>query len=311
MSFWESRLGALLGLLLLVGVTLVALSGVRVFQATHPPRELGGEVDLDLLSVRADDIRFPSADGIDLAGWLLEGEPGRPPLVLCHDLGTSKDSLLSLAISLNVQGYTVLLFDFRGHGRSGGTSSTLGLAEKRDVLGALDFLARRRGSEPARVGVYAVGMGAHAAVLAAADRPTLRVLVLDGLYPDASFPLARKVFAGWRPAMRHLSFFSSGWFALMNGMRIGENRAADRVGGLLGRDLLFLAPEGDPELVAAMQRMVQTIPDQPDVDGNLVVLPATQAAGLYGVEVERHRQRVASFFDERLGAPAVALNRGR
>ena len=90
--------------------------------------------------------------------------------------------MLTLGIALQKGGFTVLAFDFRGHGASGGTGSTLGLDEKRDVIGALDYLAAS-GVEARRIGVYGVGMGAHAAVLAAADRPSASVLVLSGLYP--------------------------------------------------------------------------------------------------------------------------------
>jgi len=143
-------------------------------------------------------------------------------------------------------------------------------------------------------------MGAHAAVLAAADRPSIRVLVLDGLYPDASYPLARSVFAGWQPGVRHLSFLSNGLFALMSRTRIGDHRAAEKLPGLLGRDMLLLAPEGDPELMAATQRMVETVPEQRDVDGNMVVLPVTQGDGLYGADLDRHREQVVLFIAERL-----------
>ena len=306
MALWESRFGRLLCVLLLAGVGVVALTGVRVHQATHPERERQDGFDFDSLLLAVDEVRFPAVDGIELSGWLLEGDAAFPPILLCHDLGSSKTSLVYQAIDLNGRGYPVLLFDFRGHGHSRGRGSTLGLEEKRDILGALEFLTDHAGREPPRVGIYAVGMGAHAAVLAAADRPSLRVLVLDGLYPDASFPLARSVFAGWSPAVRYLAFMSDGMFAVMSRARIGDHRAAEALPNLLGRDLLLLAPEGDRELVAAMQRMVSTVPDQPDVDGNLIVLPATHAGGLYGADLERHRQQVARFFDERLGRPSVA-----
>jgi pimeloyl-ACP methyl ester carboxylesterase len=205
-------------------------------------------------------------------------------------------------VSLHRQGFGVLLFDFRGHGQSEGKSSTLGLDEKRDVIGAVEFLADREGREPPRVGIYGVGMGAHAAVLAAADRPSLHVLVLDELYPDASYRLSRQVFSGWQAGVRHLSFLPDGLFTLMSGTRIGQHRAADALPGLTGRHLLLLAPVGDPVLLAEMQRMVQSIPEQRDVDGNLVVLPVTGGGGLYGEALEQHNQQVLEFFQERLVA---------
>jgi len=306
MEFWESKLGAVLGLALLVWVLVIGVTGVRVHLATHPERDAGTGIDFDSMHVRVDQVRFPSVDGVDLAGWTIEGDGVKPPVILCHDLGSSKSSLVPLGMELNRRGFTVLMFDFRAHGESEGTVTTLGLDEKRDVLGAADYVTRRLGREPARLGVYGAGMGAHAAVLAAVDRPRLGVLVLDGLYPDASHPLARKVFAGWNTGMRRLGFLSDGLFALMTRTRIGTHRAADALPGLLGRDLLLLAPANDPRLTVEIQRMVQSIPEQRNADGNMVVLPASHGDGLYGEALERHRRQVATFFEERLVPAAEA-----
>jgi pimeloyl-ACP methyl ester carboxylesterase len=305
MSFWESKLGAVLAVLLLAWLLVVCVAGVRVHLATHPAREAAEGIDFESMLMRVEQIGFSAVDGTRLAGWLIEGDPARAPVVLCHDLESSKSSLIGLGIALHAQGFTVLMLDFRGHGESEGRSSTLGVEEKRDILGALDFLTHRLGHEVGRVGIYGVGMGAHAAVLAAADRPALRVLVLDALYPDASYPLGRRVFAGWRPGSRRLGFLSNGVFALMHGVRIGENRAADTLPRLLGRDLLLLASADRPELTAEIQRMVESIPEQPEVDGNMVVLPATQGDGLYGEDLDRYREQVSRFFKSRLSPGAM------
>jgi hypothetical protein len=153
-------------------------------------------------------------------------------------------------------------------------------------------------------------MGAHAAALAATDRPALRVLVLDGLYPDVSYSLVRRVFGGWEPGVRHLGFLPNGVFSLVHRTRIANHRAADALAGLVGRDVLLLAPAGDPELTDEMKRMVGTIPQQPDVDGNLEVLAATQGQGLYGADLGRHVSRVTEFFESRLSAAAAAAVAG-
>jgi pimeloyl-ACP methyl ester carboxylesterase len=302
---WESKLGALLCVVLLAWVLVVCVTGVQVHRATHPARQPAEPIDFDSILMRVEEVRFPASDGLQLAGWMIEGEAEWPAVVLCHDLGSTKASLIPLGIELWRRGYSVLLPDFRGHGESEGRGSTLGVHEKRDILGAVDYLAGRRGRAAGRIGIYGVGMGAHAAVLAAADRPVLRVLVLDALYPDVAYPLTREVFAGWDPGVRHLGFLAKGLFALMSRARFGDHRAADELPGLLGRDLLLLAPAGDPELTAEIQQMVESIPVQLEVDGNMLVLPATLADGLYGEDLERHHEQVARFLDERLSAGAI------
>jgi len=282
-----------------IGLALLALAAARVQWTTSPGGSAEQSFDFEAMSLKVEDVRFRSTDGLALTGWLLPGEPSRSPILLCHDLGQSKADLVDLAIELNGAGFPLLLFDFRGHGGSQAARSTLGLFEKRDILGAVDFLSERKAG-PARFGIYAVGMGAHAAVLAAADRRSLSVLVLDGLYPDASYPLVRRFWEGWPTGVEHLGAVPKVAFALMNGVSADAHRASDMLSGLLGRDILLLAPAGDPTLVAELRRMYGQIPEQREVDGNLEVLPATQSVGLFGKDVERHRERVLEFFRTRL-----------
>jgi pimeloyl-ACP methyl ester carboxylesterase len=280
----------------------IGATAYQVFRQTAPRRATEVPIDFESMMVRAENVRFPSTDGIDLAGWLIRGAPDQAPIVLCHDLGSSKASLVNVALALSRAGFTVLMFDFRAHGDSAGERSSLGVLEKRDVVGAVDFLGTLEGLETKRIGVFGVGMGAHAAVLAAADRPALRVLVLDGLYPDASYELARRVYLDWSFAVDHLSFVSGGMLAALSGSAGPEARAADVIGHLLGRDLLLLAPASDTRLADEMMRMYQTVPDQADADGNLVVLPATHADGLYASDLTHYHERVAEFFSTRLGS---------
>ena len=216
--------------------------------------------------------------------------------------------MVNLAIALRAEGFAVLMFDFRGHGDSAGDRSSLGVLEKRDVIGALDWVAGKKRLR--RVGVFGAGMGAHAAVLAAAERRELQVLVLDGLYPDAAYPLARDVYPNMTWARRGLSFLTNGAFFFFHGTSPRSQRAADTVGELTGRDLLMLAPASDSALMEEMLEMVQRIPDQVDADGNLVVVPATLGEGLYGEQLGRYHERVVGFFATRLLQEEVALAAG-
>jgi pimeloyl-ACP methyl ester carboxylesterase len=291
---------------LTAGVAILIVAAVlRVHGTLHPPRRSDAPPDTDALHLDLEEVSFNSVDGVPLRGWHIPGDPGVPAILLCHDLGAARTSLLGLALDLSRAGFPLLLFDFRGHGASGGDGSTLGLEEKRDVLGAVDFLASRKEYRGRSFGVFGVGMGAHAAVLAAADRRSIRVLVLDGLYPDPSFELVRRVYSGWQPGVRRLGFVPETIFLLMAGARADGERAADVVHRLTGRDLLLLAPEGDPELGVEIQRMYESIPEQMYVDGNLELLPATHSEGVYGENRRLHHGSVEEFFVSRLGHEAI------
>ena len=300
MRFLRSPWGAVSLVAALALAVVLGATSVRVYAKTHPQGHGEAVVDFESMGVRVEQVEFSASDGVALSGWLLPGEPDRPPVVLCHELGESKSSLISTALALRKSGFTVLLFDFRGHGESAGTRSTLGLYEKRDVVGALRFLRDVHTVNASRIGLLGVGMGAHAAVLAALERPEARVLVLDGLYPDPAFALERDVYAEWGFAARHLGFMPRLAFTLIHGASPRAQRAADVIGRLPGRHLLLLAPAGDSALAAEMQLMYGTIPDQEDADGNLVVLPATHTGGLYGEQLVRYQERVTGFFLDRL-----------
>lgn len=292
---------------LLAGAFVVlALTAVRVRLTTTPPRKPVVRFDMGAMGLEVDDVGLVASDGVRLAGQILGGAPKGPVVVLCHDWGSSKESLLPLAIALNEEGFTVLLFDFRGHGASAGRSSSLGLDEQRDVLGALDHVRRLERVDRARIGLYGVGMGAHAAVLAARERPVVRVLVLDGLYPDPGFEVVRRFYDGWGPILPRPAFLPVGVFTMLTGARPGLVGAEAALSGMTGRDLLFLAPASDAALRGEIERMYRGIPVQADADGNLLVLPSVPTTGLFGEALVTHDRSVREFFTSRL-RPVVAV----
>jgi pimeloyl-ACP methyl ester carboxylesterase len=103
-------------------------------RSSLPGRPLGLLLGLALLAVpqwsgsaRAADkftkVTFDTVDGVTLQGTFYPSAKGKdePTVLLLHKLGTSdshKDGWDALAAALNEKGYSVLSFDFRGHGNS-------------------------------------------------------------------------------------------------------------------------------------------------------------------------------------------------
>ena len=302
MSFWKSLPGAVLVVVLVGAVVGTCALGYEVQRVTHPPRPAEAAANLGVELAKAEEIAFSATDGVALNGWLLTGAAGKPAIVLCHDYGATKNALINVAIVLNQAGFTVLAFDFRAHGASGGTLTTLGIDEARDVLAAVDFVARLapKGIDTRRIGAYGTGMGAHAIVLAAAERPALRVLVLDGLWPDAGWPLAHRVFEDWPFCIKHCAGLAKTAFAVVAGTQVGEHRAADALRGLAGRDVLLVAPAGDGKLEAAMKTMYDGLPERRDSERGLLTRPATEGSGMSASDLARYHARVVEFFASRL-----------
>lgn len=300
MEFVRTPIGALALIVLLAAGAALGATGLEVHRQTTPGRSEVASIDFESMMIGVEEVEFEASDGVQLVGWLFAGRPDLPPIVLCHDYGSGRSAMVNTALALSRNGFTVLAFDFRGHGASGGGRSTRGIKEKRDVIGAVDYLLEVGPETQRRVGVFGSGMGAHAAVLAAADRSAIKALVLDGLYPDVGYPLVRDVYRDWSFAVSYFDFLTRGWFMVINGSGAGEQRAADVISELLGRDLLLLAPAADTLLADEMMQMYRTVPDQADADGNLVVVPVGHGKGLYADQMARYHERVASFFLSRL-----------
>lgn len=297
---WPSGAAKLRKALLLIGGTGLGLLavvtgalGFLLYHHAHPPRVSGSETP-GAVFTRYEEAPFPSLDGVPLAGWWIPGIAGAPVTILCHNLGESRSSLLGLATLLSGSGYSVLLFDFRGHGASGGTSS-FGALEKRDLLGAIDWVGGQKGAGGQRIGLVGVGMGAHAAVLAAAERPQVRCLVLDSPYPDAGTQFAASSLSGG-VATRWLTPPAVLLYDIMYGVRSSEQSAARWAPSLADRDILFLAPRGEAAVLGAVRAMYESVPESKNHDKNLMVLPATRTTALYGDDRAHFDDAVLGFF---------------
>lgn len=302
MRFAKSVPGAIVLVLVLAALLACGAVGFQVHRITHPERQPELQINLGATLAKAEDISFNASDHTALSGWLFRGGVGRPAIVLAHDLGESRNALISLAVVLNQAGFTVLAFDFRGHGASGGSGSTLGLDESRDVIGAVDFLtALPAGTvDTRRIGVYGIGMGAHAAVLAAAERASLRVLVLDGLWPDARWTLVRRTFEDWPWASDHLGALPAVAFAMLSGESATRGRAEDVLPSLGTRDVLLVASASNAQLADALKSMYATLPETRESERSLVTLPSTPGSSAPASEVAAFHERIVEFFRVRL-----------
>ena len=93
----------------------------------------------------ASDLKLATADGVALVGRRLE--PSGVPtadVVLVHGFGATSGEarVVALAEAFRADGFAVLTYDARGHGRSGG-ETTLGDREQHDVAAAVDAASHR------------------------------------------------------------------------------------------------------------------------------------------------------------------------
>ncbi len=173
---WLRRLVAyplftLLGLLT-VRWTSLAESQVFYVPSREPFESLPG----------CEDVSFPTPDGLLLHGWFVhprgsKAGPGPWPTILhCHGNAGNISSHIDFSEFLAEDGFAVLIFDYRGYGRS---SPASGLTRDKlmvDSTAALDYLLTRRDVDHGRLGAYGVSIGGVFAARLAADRTDVKAL---------------------------------------------------------------------------------------------------------------------------------------
>jgi len=87
---------------------------------------------------------------VTLSGWYVPSR-NRAAVVLLHGASSTRSNVLDHALVLAGRGYGVLLYDARGHGRSGGRAMELGWYGDRDIAAAVDYLEKRNDVDPPRI----------------------------------------------------------------------------------------------------------------------------------------------------------------
>lgn len=138
------------------------------------------------------DVWFPAADGTKLFGWYVEAAPGAPVLLWCHgNAGNIIHRLDNLAALYRI-GLSVLLFDYRGYGRSQGAPTEEGLYQ--DALGGHAYLLDARRVRAERLVLFGRSLGAAVAGDLATRRRAAG-LILESCFPSVA-AVARTVSFG-------------------------------------------------------------------------------------------------------------------
>ena len=137
-----------------------------------------------------EELAIETGDGERLHGWWVpaRGAPARAHVLLCHgNAGNVGDRVLHAALLAGL-GLDVLLFDYRGYGRSTGRPSEQGTYS--DARGARSALLARPGVDPERVVHLGESLGGAVALALALEHPPA-ALVLQSTFTSVR-DLARR-----------------------------------------------------------------------------------------------------------------------
>jgi fermentation-respiration switch protein FrsA (DUF1100 family) len=143
-----------------------------------PPIAVEEETPADY-GMAAREVRFLSADGVELWAWYVPSENGAA-VVLRHGSGSTASSALAQAAVLVRHGYGALLTDARGHARSSGRAMDFGWYGDSDIGAAVSFLSAQPDVDPDRIAVLGLSMGGEEALGAAADDSRIAAVVAEG-----------------------------------------------------------------------------------------------------------------------------------
>ena len=173
------RLIAYVGLpvaLLLFGLRLGLIERHFIY---FPDRDLVGspaEVGLPF-----DEVSFSASDGVQLHGWFVPGKSDVTWLWFHGNAGNISHRLHNLRLLHQRLGVNILLFDYRGYGRSEGKPSEQGTY--RDAEAALAYLRSRPDVDNGKIVYFGRSLGAGVAVeLARRDPP--HALILESPVPS-------------------------------------------------------------------------------------------------------------------------------
>jgi uncharacterized protein len=177
-----------------------------------------------------DDVRFRTADGLELVGTYLNARTQRRSgvIVFCHEYLSNRWSALLYADHLRDQGFDLFSFDFRNHGESQVDPAYSPLQwvtdhELADLEAALAYLRTRPDADPAGAGLFGVSRGGGTALCVAGRNPGVWGVITDGAFPTRGTMLPyilrwAEVYVGsgylWRSAPVALFEFL-GWVALL------------------------------------------------------------------------------------------------
>jgi fermentation-respiration switch protein FrsA (DUF1100 family) len=132
------------------------------------------------------ELEIDTDDGERLHGWLVRsGDPSRGHVLFCHGNGGNVGDRVEQARLLSRAGFEVLLFDYRGYGRSSGRPSEEGTY--RDARAARDSLLCQQGTDESRLIYLGESLGGAVALPLALEAPPL------GLVLQSAFTSVRDI----------------------------------------------------------------------------------------------------------------------
>jgi pimeloyl-ACP methyl ester carboxylesterase len=314
----------LLTLLLLVVIpTLILAKYVRIclniISDTEPPLSMS-QLCFDRLPGEERD--FYATDGVRLRGIFMHPPPDVPRrglVLFAPEFKSDRHSCARYCRPLIEAGYDVFSFDFRGHGQSAheeGYTPRQWASDREhaDILGAIGYLEHwlEEMGRPPEIGVFGISRGACAAIVAAADRASIRAVITDGAFSsdrtlEHLMKRWAKIFAKVRIVYENHppEFWRFLRWCLFLTCRVKFRCVYPSVRKTLmtlsPRPMLFIHGERDSYIPVQQSRMLYALGPQPKF---LWIVPGAKHNQSVDVRPAEYARRTVEFFDRYLARRA-------
>lgn len=165
-------MGLALGYLGLIAFVYIRQPNMLYF----PTKEI--EQTPTALGLSFEEVRFKTSDGLTIAAWHIPAPDMRASLIFCHgNAGNISHRLDSIRIFHDL-GLSVLIFDYRGYGRSEGTPTEKGTYL--DAEAAWNYLVKEKGIDPASIIIFGRSLGSAVAAELAMKRKAGALIIESG-----------------------------------------------------------------------------------------------------------------------------------
>lgn len=149
--FVELIAGLFLIYITVTGIVYVGQRGMIFI----PSREI--EATPADIGLQFEDVTLRTKDNVSISAWYIPARNERAVLLFCHgNAGNNSHRLDSIRL-FNDLNLSVLIFDYRGYGKSGGSPTEKGTYL--DAEAALDYLINRKHVRPEKVVVFGRSLG--------------------------------------------------------------------------------------------------------------------------------------------------------
>ena len=163
-----------------IGITLFLEYGMPYIPIS-PFRKLATDKPSDF-GLRFKPLIVQGVRAVILRGYFIEAltVKARATIIVLHGIGSAKEVYFGFARWLAEQGFNVVVYDQRAHGRSGGKYCTFGFYEKRDVSKVIDKVLRKYSKLP--IGIHGTSLGGAVALQALAIEKRLTFGIIESTF---------------------------------------------------------------------------------------------------------------------------------